>query len=140
MWREIVAAYPEARAATPADPAALDRAEAGLGQRLPPGLRALLLECDGVVGQTGEDVVWSAARILDDNLAFRRTPAFRSLYMPFEPLMFFGDDGGGDQFAFVRVPERDHDVFVWDHETDSRSFVAGNLEAYLRHALDPEEF
>ncbi|MEV6109751.1 hypothetical protein AB0M28_34335 [Streptomyces sp. NPDC051940] len=54
--------------------------------------------------------------------------------MPFEPLMFFGDNGGGDQFAFVRTPERD-EVFVWDHETDGRYLAEYSLEQYLERAL-----
>lgn len=38
--------------------------------------------------------------------------------MPFDSLLFFGDNGGGDQFALVVAPERD-DIFVWGHETDA---------------------
>ncbi len=54
--------------------------------------------------------------------------------MPFDPFLFFGDNGGGDQFAFVRTPERD-DVFVWDHETDSRNWISPSLQSFLRSAL-----
>jgi hypothetical protein len=134
MWRTILEAFPSADARPPADPGVLDRIEGELGQPLPPALRSFLLESDGVEGAYGEDVVWSAGRILRDNLATRASAELRSLYMPFEPLLFFGDNGGGDRFAFVRTPERD-DVFVWDHETDGRSLVSGSLEAYLRSAL-----
>ncbi|MFC8033052.1 hypothetical protein ACFUVU_09590 [Streptomyces griseoincarnatus] len=42
--------------------------------------------------------------------------------MPFDSLLFFGDNGGGDQFALVVAQERD-DVFVWDHETGSRMWA-----------------
>ncbi len=41
--------------------------------------------------------------------------------MPFEPLMFFGDNGGGDQFAFVSDP-RARSVFVWGPR-EGRAFV-----------------
>jgi hypothetical protein len=138
MWSDILAGFPAAEPHPPADPAALDRIEQSLGQPLPPALRAFLLESDGLDGEYGEEVVWSAERIARDNIDFRTAPELRSLYMPFEPLLFFGDNGGGDQFAFVRIPERperDDDVFVWDHETDSRSLVSGSLEGYLRAAL-----
>ncbi|NUW33907.1 SMI1/KNR4 family protein [Nonomuraea sp. SMC257] len=60
--------------------------------------------------------------------------ASEQLYMPFNPLLFFADYGGGDQFAYVVDPGR-HDIFVWDHETDSRRWVADNLEEYLRRRL-----
>lgn len=34
----------------------------------------------------------------------RGLPAAAQLYMPFDALLFFGDNGGGDQFAFVQTP------------------------------------
>ncbi|MFF4368106.1 SMI1/KNR4 family protein [Streptomyces sp. NPDC001594] len=134
-WRELVLGLlPEAELAGPADEADLAEVERALGQPLPDDLAALLRECDGVVGRHGTDVVWSARRIARDNAELRGTPGFASLYMPFEPLMFFGDNGGGDLFGVVRIPERS-DVFVWDHESDGRSWAAGGVEDYLRRAL-----
>ncbi|MEZ5281816.1 MAG: SMI1/KNR4 family protein [Acidimicrobiales bacterium] len=55
--------------------------------------------------------------------------------MPFDPLLFFADTGNGDQFAFVLTPPRD-DIFVWDHETDSRTWAAGSLDQYLQWWAD----
>jgi hypothetical protein len=55
--------------------------------------------------------------------------------MPFDPLLFFADAGNGDQFAFV-LRDRRKDVFVWDHETDSRKWVAPDLGSYLTWWLD----
>ncbi|MFI8831135.1 SMI1/KNR4 family protein [Streptomyces afghaniensis] len=75
--------------------------------------------------------------MLGDNLSFRNDEQYKSLYMKFDSLMFFGDNGGGDQFAFVRRLER-HEVFVWDHETDSRILVAPSLERYVRSALESD--
>ncbi|MFI9220545.1 SMI1/KNR4 family protein [Streptomyces werraensis] len=134
MWRDLIESFPSAESDGPADPSLLDRIESELGQSLPSDLRSFLLESDGLADEYGTDVVWSAQRILDDNMHFRGDEQFRSLYMPFDSLMFFGDNGGGDQFAFVRVPER-NEVFVWDHETDSRNLVSPALESYLRSAL-----
>ncbi|MEU0046392.1 SMI1/KNR4 family protein [Streptomyces werraensis] len=134
MWRDLIEWFPSAESDGPADPSLLDRIESELGQSLPSDLRSFLLESDGLADEYGTDVVWSAQRILDDNMHFRGDEQFRSLYMPFDSLMFFGDNGGGDQFAFVRVPER-NEVFVWDHETDSRNLVSPALESYLRSAL-----
>ncbi|MEV5265613.1 SMI1/KNR4 family protein [Streptomyces werraensis] len=134
MWRDLIESFPSAESDSPADPSLLDRIESELGQSLPSDLRSFLLESDGLTDEYGTDVVWSAQRILDDNMHFRGDEQFRSLYMPFDSLMFFGDNGGGDQFAFVRVPER-NEVLVWDHETDSRNLVSPALESYLRSAL-----
>ncbi|MCX5072345.1 SMI1/KNR4 family protein [Streptomyces sp. NBC_00513] len=134
MWREFVERYEGAELNAPASERELRDLEAALGQSLPRALRELLLVSDGVVDADGTDVVWSAEHIGLTNAEFRGSADFRMLYMPFDALVFFGDNGGGDQFAAVRTPERD-DVFVWDHENDSRTWVAARLETYLRGAL-----
>ncbi|MCK8435887.1 SMI1/KNR4 family protein [Streptomyces sp. D2-8] len=134
MWREVVGAFPSAELRASADTGALFRIEETLGASFPGDLRSFLLESDGLSDEHGTDLVWSAERILSENLSFRANEQFRSLYRPFDSLVFFGDNGGGDQFAFVRLPER-NEVFVWDHETDDRSLVAPNLLTYLRNAL-----
>ncbi|MEV0095078.1 SMI1/KNR4 family protein [Streptomyces sp. NPDC050738] len=125
----------DAELAEPATSEALTEVARVLGQSLPEDLASLLRECNGVRGHYDTDVLWSAERIAEENASFRASADFAKLYMPFEPLMFFGDNGGGDQFAFVRVPLRD-DVFVWDHETDGRSWAANGLDDYLRRALE----
>jgi hypothetical protein len=73
-------------------------------------------------------------RIAEDNLRFRSNKDFKSLYMPFSDLLFIADAGNGDQFAFpidadgaIRRP----DVFVWNHEDDSRTWVAPSLKRYF---------
>ncbi|MEW1912779.1 SMI1/KNR4 family protein [Kitasatospora sp. NPDC085895] len=135
MWRELILeAAGDAELGEPAGEEALAAVEAALGQPLPAESAALLRECDGVRGRSGDDVVRSAERIARDNAEFRAAADFAALYMPFEPLMFFGDNGGGDQFAFVRTPPRT-EVLVWDHETDSRSLVCYGLAHYLGRAL-----
>lgn len=135
MWRELASEFTGVDLQGPAGGAALAAIEQGLGQSIPQALRELLLETDGIADDYGTDVIWSAEKILSDNEEFRQNEQFRGLYQSFDVLMFFGDNGGGDQFAFVRRPARDDEIFVWDHETDSRTWVAGSLENYLRSAL-----
>jgi hypothetical protein len=135
MWIELIAGLlPDAGFAPPADPAALDEVERALAQSLPAELRQLLTETDGVLGGSGQDVVWSAGRILADNQAFRTSEDFAELYAPFDGLLFVGDNGGGDQFAFL-TDAHGEGVFVWEHETDTRRKVADGLEDYLRRTL-----
>lgn len=138
MWRDFLRELsPEVTLAEPASAEAIARAEEALGVAFPPALRELLLETDGVAAEYGTDVLWPVERIVEDNLMFRSTPDFAELYMPFDALLFFGDAGDGDQFAFpvlageVRRP----DVFVWDHENDSRSWAAGSLRAFYEQRL-----
>lgn len=116
----------------PARPEDLQRIEAKLKVALPDDLRSLLAQSDGVEGIYGLGLVWSSARILDDNTRFRTFPAFRDLYMPFDPLLFFGDAGNGDQFAYTICGGKVRpDIFAWNHEDDSRSWMAPSLERYF---------
>ncbi|WP_338057949.1 SMI1/KNR4 family protein [Streptomyces dangxiongensis] len=106
MWRELASEFPDAdiELQEPATPDALTAIEEQLGQPLPAPLRELLTETDGIEANYGTEVIWTAEKILEENLSFRGNEQFRNLYMPFDALMFFGDNGGGDQFAFVRTP------------------------------------
>jgi hypothetical protein len=101
--------------------------------RLPQSLRELLAESNGVRGEYDLALVWPIKRIVADNRSFRESESFRTLYMPFDGLLFFADAGNGDQFSFavaggqVRRP----DIFVWNHEEDSRTWLAKDLCDYL---------
>ncbi len=132
MVRELL---PEATFRAPAATEAVVRCEQRLAVALDGDLRALLRETDGVDDAYGGGLIWPVERIVGDNLAFRTNRDFAELYMPFEPLLFFADAGNGDQFAFVLRDGR-KDVFVWDHENDSRSWVAPDLGRYLTWWLD----
>lgn len=103
---------------------------------MPDSLYGLLLECDGLTAWFAE-YVWSAQRLLEMDREFQSNQDFGKLYLPFDGLMFFGDNGGGDQFAFVDRAGRS-DVFVWEHEDDSRRWVANDLEDFLGRALGSE--
>ena len=119
--------------AFPCLPEELDGVEKTLNVALPSELRELLDETNGVVGDYGLNLVWTAERIRKDNLEFRSYPNFRELYMPFDSLLFFADAGNGDQFAFPILDGeiRRADIFAWNHEDDSRTWVAPSLERYL---------
>ncbi|HSQ28883.1 MAG TPA: SMI1/KNR4 family protein [Gemmatimonadaceae bacterium] len=123
--------------AEPADASTLDEAERTLGLALPIELRQLLEQCNGVTDRSGAAVIWSAAELAPRNAQFRGNPEFRQLYMPFDALFFFGEAGNGDQF-FYRIlagEVREFDIYLWDHETDSRQWRASRLEAFLADVL-----
>jgi hypothetical protein len=135
-WREQIATWTDDVAfAQPADRAAITACEATLGQHLPTELIDLLLESNGVEGEYGLGLVWPIEQIARDNLMIRTDPDLARLYMPFEPLLFFADAGNGDQFAFV-MRDCPPDVFAWNHETDSRIWVAPGLARYLEWWLN----
>jgi cell wall assembly regulator SMI1 len=132
-----LSAYPQAEFAPPASAEAIGEIELRLGSSVPEDLRALLRESNGVLGEYSVDAVWTAERIADDNAAFRADASFAQLYQPFDGLLFFGDNGGGDQFAY-RADDPQAGIIVWDHETDDRRKVADDLADYLRQALPCE--
>jgi SMI1-KNR4 cell-wall len=142
-WRELVQRLaPGCKFSPPATVAQLTAVERILKVALPEDLRELLLETNGIAGPHGFGLVWSAEQIETDNAAFRANADFRELYMPFVPLLFFGDQGGGDQYAFRILAGviRDQDVYEWVHENDSRQWFAGGMRDYLARALGHESY
>lgn len=64
---------------------------------------------------------------------FRNFEDYRDIFMPFDHLLFFSDAGNGDLFGYVILNgsiQRD-DIFVWDHETDSRKWIAFSLKDFI---------
>jgi SMI1-KNR4 cell-wall len=136
MWVEkIRALLPEATFAAPASDQEISACEAALKVELDADLVGLLREANGVSDRYGAGLIWPAERIAATNQMFRTNSDFADLYMPFDALLFFADAGNGDQFAFVLRDQR-RDVFVWEHESDSRRWVAADLDTYLTWWLD----
>lgn len=140
MWREKLAALSaDIHFRDPASQQQIDDVERSLAVAVPSSLASLLSESDGVTGRYDLGLVWPTERIISDNRSFRSTPEFAPLYMPFEALLFFADAGNGDQFAFpITATGARDEVFVWDHETDSRRWYAGSFELYLSWWLSGE--
>jgi hypothetical protein len=133
-WRDLVTKLtPDCTFAEPVAHAQIVAAQEALAVIFPDELSSLLQESNGVIGQYGLGLVWPIERIQSENLSFRKNEDFQELYMPFDSLLFFGDAGNGDQFAYaiqagvIRRP----DVFAWNHEDDSRTWQAPSLTKYL---------
>lgn len=125
MLRDQISAWGIAEYREPATQEVVAETEAKLGDPIPGELRELLSSTDGVVGEYGLQLVWTAQRIGDDNARFRSDPAFAELYLPFEGRVFFADAGNGDLFAISL--RRARDIYVWNHEDDSRTWVASTV-------------
>lgn len=137
-WREILGGLGTSIVLTQsADAMQLAEAEAALGHALPAALRELLSVTDGLRGEYDIALVWPLERIVSGNLSFRTSHTFKELYMPFDCLLFFSDAGNGDQFAFTVLAGeiRRSDVFVWNHEDDSRTWVASGLRQFLEGSI-----
>lgn len=129
MLIDRIAAWGEATFSPPATADDLAIATAALGVVLPPQLSDLLSETDGIEGEYGLGLVWNVRRIAKDNAWFRTNDDYRELYMPFDGLVFFGDAGNGDQFGISLAGNQE--IYVWDHEDDSRTWVASTVMGYL---------
>lgn len=108
-------------------------AEKKLFINIPNELKSLLKESNGIYGEYGLNLIWNIKRIVEDNLSFRNSSDFKDLYMPFDCLLFFGDNGNGDQFAYsiLNGVINKNDIYVWNHEDDSRIWVAPSLKHLL---------
>ena len=134
MWMELISKLEQdAEFHLPATASEIANLEKALGISLPTALKNLLEETNGVEGKYGLGLIWDTERIEQDNLSFRTSSNFKDYYMPFDHLLFFADAGNGDQFAFGIIDKkiRNRDIFVWNHENDSREWVAPSLEKYL---------
>lgn len=138
MWRELVESRSdEAELNAPAGEDDLAGVERTVNQPLPADLRSFLLESNGVSDEYGTELVWPTATIIRTNVEFRQNPSFAELYQPFDDLLFFGENGGGDQFA-VRPDSGSGAIYVWNHETDERTQIAERLEDFLIRSLEAD--
>jgi hypothetical protein len=105
-WKKYFASLQsDCQFAPPASESQLIDVEQALGCGLPMLLREFLLEADGAgVSRYNFPIIWSSAEIQKQNREFRTYAGFRELYMPFDHLLFFAADGGGDQFAYAIQP------------------------------------
>lgn len=108
--------------------------ESLLQVELPKSLKGLFLESNGVIGEYGCEIIWTLERIKKDNLEFRNNNDFKELYMPFDHLLFFADAGNGDQFAFPILNGKivKNDIYVWNHEDDSRTWISSSLSSFIK--------
>ncbi len=133
-WREFIQSITsDFQFHSPATLDEIEKAESSLDILFPDKLRSLLQESNGVEGSYGLGLIWEVGRIKKDNLFFRQFPDYKDIYMPFDHLLFFADAGNGDQFAFGILSGKIQrsDIFVWNHEDDSREWVAPSLDMYL---------
>ncbi|MGN7388319.1 SMI1/KNR4 family protein [Sporosarcina sp. SAFN-015] len=99
-----------------------------LGVGVSEKLMELYRETNGVFDSFGCPLIWSISRVVEDNLFFRNFEDYKDIYMPFNHLLFFSDNGCGDLFGYRiangSIPT--DDIYVWNHEDDSRTWVASS--------------
>ena len=107
---------------------------------LPKELLELYNETNGVFDTFNCPLVWSTSQVLEDNLFFRNFIDYKDIYMPFDHLLFFSDNGCGDLFGYRILNGYIHteDIYVWNHEDDSRIWVASSLEKFIKGWITSE--
>ena len=107
-------------------------------RELPDELLDLYAQTDGIgellEGTEIGELIWSVQRVLETNREYRSLAAFKELYMSFDQLLFLADGGNGDLFGCIVLNGRfdRRDIFVWNHEDDSRTWVAPDLATFVK--------
>lgn len=119
----------------PASENELLETEKALNIELPEWIKKPLLETNGFKNDSS---LWSAYEIKENNIYIR--DSFKEYFMPLDCFLFFGDAGNGDYFGFPIINGEiwKGDVYVWNHEDDSRTWVASSLKGFLKAWLCDE--
>ncbi|MEO4053886.1 SMI1/KNR4 family protein [Solibacillus sp. CAU 1738] len=134
-WKNYIESFAkDVHFAEPATNENIDGITKHLNIELPSKLLDLLKQTNGIFDNYKCPFIWPTSRIIEDNLYFRNFEGFKDIYMPFDQLLFFSDSGTGDLFgyAILNGQIQTDDIFVWDHETVSRKWIAPSLEAFLK--------
>jgi hypothetical protein len=141
-WRRL-ADEAGLRAVPPPDVSRFHGAEEALGRRLSDSLSELYAQTNGLLDEWGYAYVLSISELVELNRKFRSQ--YGDLYMSFNDVVLFGQLGNGDMFFQPSIPEavassasssslprRYNEVFVWDHEGDSRTWYGRDVEDAIR--------
>ena len=133
MWLEKVEAIVQmnqfARLVPPAEDHEIKKLFDMFGD-IPSDLIALLKEANG-----DGDVLLSVDQIIETNLTNRQIDG----YMPMDCILFFARNGCGDYYGYgIRKDKEFSNIYFWDHELDSRTYIGGYLEQLLDSYLKGE--
>ena len=135
MWKskilELNKDNPFSKLNHPATEAQISEVSLKLKVKIPDELEALLKEVNG-----DGDTFLSTEQIIRDNLSLREMEDF----MPLDVLLFFAENGCGDYFGYAirKNGEIDNNIFMWDHESDSRKWVAQGLDQFIERRKNEE--
>jgi hypothetical protein len=121
---------------SPASSSEIAAAEQQLGVSFPAELRQLYLKSNGFLCDHGAHYLLSLEDLVKTNREMWDGSRWGGWYMPFSCLLFFGEEGNGDLFAFRILDGKvDQFVFEWDHECDDRVSRAFCLGTFYKRLL-----
>jgi hypothetical protein len=137
------ACFPDASGPGAVSDPQIVRVEKKLGRKLPDPLREIYRECGGILAHYATPLVMPLDDLVQRNEWLRSTDSIAELYMPFDHLLFFGEEGNGDLHAFpIKIDGGygDQNIYEWDHENDSRNWRASSIgDLFARMATDWSE-
>lgn len=128
-WQEIAQAT-GLRLTPPPERCEVDAAEGALACHFSPSLRATYEQTNAILDEWGYAYVLPIAELVEQNKQLRSM--YADVYMSFDDLIIFGQLGNGDLLFQPRVPDGNDNVFLWDHEDDSRTWYGRDVEDALR--------
>ena len=140
MWKEFINSITKEQHFKDPATSEIEEIQRKLDVVLPDELAALLTETNGVSDDYGS-LIWPTSVIIKDNLFFRNFEDYRDCYMPLDNLFFFSDAGNGDLFCYAILKNgkiEKSDIYVWNHEDDSRTWVAASLKDFIKGWLTGE--
>ncbi|MEG7619518.1 SMI1/KNR4 family protein [Enterococcus faecalis] len=141
MWKDYISSVSKDYSfKPPASNAEIIQISEELNVKLPNKLFDLYNETNGVFDRFGCPLIWSTSQIVKDNLFFRNFSDYKDIYMPFDHLLFFSDNGCGDLYGYkiLNGSIQTEDIYVWNHEDDSRTWVASSLEVFIKGLITGE--
>ena len=125
MWKEfykpIIENHPYTKIKEPAGKEDIASLEKTLGVSIPDELTSFLLEMNG-----DGDCLMGVREIMEVNTDLRALDC----YMSFECLLFFARNGCGDYYGYAITKDgyQNDNIFIWNHEDDSRMWCAKGLK------------
>jgi len=128
FWPLLEGCNPRIHIQPPASTAEIDKLRRFAGGSLPPTLEAFLAHSNGLSFDY-DSIVLPIDRIIQLTDELRGYDGV----MPMDSLLFIGELGDGDMFAFgqARNGEWLPDVYWWEHETDSRYVCGAGIWGYV---------
>jgi hypothetical protein len=141
VWKEYVSSFSkDYQFEEPVTEAEILSIKEELFVELPKVLVALYQETNGIYGVYGTSLIWSTKQILKENKFFWSLHENRDFIKPLNDFLFFSDAGNGDLFGF-KISNgniQSEEIYVWNHEDDSRSIISASLEEFVKGWMNGE--
>ena len=135
MWKDqLISISKECQFKAPATEADISLIKRELDIDPPEKLAELCKETNGVFGNYGISFIWSTEQMVKENLFFRAIHKQSDSMRLLDTFLFISEAGNGDLFGYSieNGSIQNDDIYVWNHEDDSRCVIASSLEEFIK--------